>query len=33
LLVRSRDSVSMDDDRNCIRQRLQWYRQILDKLE
>jgi hypothetical protein len=33
LLVRSRDSVLMDRDRDRIRQRLKWYRQILDKLE
>jgi hypothetical protein len=32
-LVRSRDSILMDDDRDRIRQRLEWYRQILDKLE
>jgi hypothetical protein len=32
-LVRSRDSVLMDRDRDRIRQRLKWYRQILDKLE
>ena len=33
LLVRSRDSALMDCDRDRIRQRLKWYRQILDKLE
>ena len=33
LLVRSRDSALMDNDRDRIRQRLKWYRQILEKLE
>jgi hypothetical protein len=33
LLVRSRDSVLMAEDWDRIRQRLNWYRQILDKLE
>lgn len=33
LLVRSRDSVLMEEDCDRIRQRLKWYRQILDKLE
>ena len=32
-LVRSRDSGLMDHDRERIRQRLEWYRQILSKLE
>jgi hypothetical protein len=31
-LVRSRDSVLMEDDHNRIRQRHQWYREILAKL-
>jgi GFO/IDH/MocA oxidoreductase family protein len=32
LLVRSRDSVLIEEDCDRIRQRHQWYRQILDKL-
>jgi hypothetical protein len=33
LLVRGRDSVLIDDDCNRIRQRLEWYRQILNRLQ
>lgn len=33
LLVRGRDSVLIDDDCNRIRQRLEWYRQILKRLQ
>jgi hypothetical protein len=33
LLVRSRDSVLVDFDRDLVRQRLEWYRQILGKLK
>jgi hypothetical protein len=33
LLVRSRDSVLMEEEYGRIRQRLKWYRQILKKLE
>jgi hypothetical protein len=33
LLVRSCDSVLMEEECDRIRQRLNWYRQILDKLE
>ncbi len=33
LLVRSRDAALIDDDCDRIRQRLDWYRRIMDKLE
>jgi hypothetical protein len=33
LLMRSRDPVLMDFERDLVRQRLEWYQQIMDKLE
>ena len=33
LLVQNRDSVLMARARDCIRQRLEWYRQILERLQ
>lgn len=33
LLVRNQDSVLIDQDRDRIRQRLEWFRQIMDKLK
>ena len=33
LLVRRRDSILMAEDRDRIRQRINWYRQILDQLK
>jgi hypothetical protein len=33
MLVRSRDPVLVDSERNRVRQRLAWYRQILGELK